>query len=443
VHAGLSIGKIVNILLNDWQHCFKAREPRFLALQQQLSRHLPETTFMAVPDPPAVYESTRQWIVEQGFVPAAYIDRKAKEDVLLDLGISFVQRFIGYKRHSELKPTTPNDVPQMWADAVLDISDEGFGDRSGAPKTVWLRQLPFALRRNPLVFLPQAWGPFEKSGVRKYSLRLLNMADLICARDNVSLEYLKNLSTDLEPKLALAPDIAILLEGLDPKEGVRILREAGLETPAGPVVGLMPETRIHERARVPGDENAYLKKMEAVGGLFLEAGCSIAIMPGQIADRAQWNRTSPPAGVESEQTGRTDDRVLCSALAESLGRKGSVVALAGEYDAGQTKAVIANLDMLVGSGYNNIIAALSLGVPPLVLESSFEYDELLRMFNQQGLAVDLEKMETSAVLSAVEKTWQQRERISKEILQVLPDIQKSASSVVERTAEILLGSVSK
>lgn len=69
-------------------------------------------------------------------------------------------------------------------------------------------------RKLPLVFLPQAFGPFERPEIAVPSRRILMCADYIFARDSVSVSHVRRLlGDDFDlTKIRRVPDITI---GLD------------------------------------------------------------------------------------------------------------------------------------------------------------------------------------------------------------------------------------
>ena len=63
-----------------------------------------------------------------------------------------------------------------------------------------------------IIFLPQAFGPFESRSIINNMKDVLRLADLVIARDQLSFSSLSTLSNSLE-KIYLYPDFTNLLEG--------------------------------------------------------------------------------------------------------------------------------------------------------------------------------------------------------------------------------------
>ena len=131
---------------------------------------------------------------------------------------------VGRKNFAFLKgvlPMIPRDIRQRLGvllpgevDHLLDGSGFGFGDYWGAsrPTDQMLRTCRSIKKKGgKVILLPQALGPFENKKVKANFSKLVDAADLICARDKVSFGNLVS-SYGSNSKFKLYPDFTNLLE---------------------------------------------------------------------------------------------------------------------------------------------------------------------------------------------------------------------------------------
>lgn len=97
-------------------------------------------------------------------------------------------------------------------DCVLDIgAGDSFADIYGAKRFafLWLTKMIARARGVPLLLSPQTIGPFTKPGYRPFARSALNAATAVVARDQISLDVLKELAPRAKAKLAV--DVAFAL----------------------------------------------------------------------------------------------------------------------------------------------------------------------------------------------------------------------------------------
>ncbi|HPR63846.1 MAG TPA: polysaccharide pyruvyl transferase family protein [Thermoanaerobaculia bacterium] len=110
-------------------------------------------------------------------------------------------------------------ITESEIDAVIDISGFAYGDKWG---TIYAREMASACKRwkhdnKKVILLPQAFGPFLNHALRKYVRTIINLADIVYARDSQSFQFLQELDG---PHLNIreAPDFTVLLDGIPSNE---------------------------------------------------------------------------------------------------------------------------------------------------------------------------------------------------------------------------------
>src|SRR5688500_10946083 len=120
---------------------------------------------------------------------------------------------------------TPGFIRKRWyyiiegeINVVLDCSGFGFGDIWGAKKAsdkLGKHIAKWKKKGKKVIMMPQAFGPFLNEELIIVMKNIINYADLICARDQESLKYLKQLCGEND-KIICAPDFTNLIEGIIP-----------------------------------------------------------------------------------------------------------------------------------------------------------------------------------------------------------------------------------
>lgn len=300
--------------------------------------------------------------------------------------------------------------------AAVDVSGFLFSDQRGertAEHLVPLVEL-FARRGKPFVFLPQAWGPFEGPVVRELARRACMSADLVYARDTTSREHLDAI-LPTTVNIEQAPDMAFLFQPAT--NGTRLIAELGLD-PERPIAAISPNMRVYERTDGEGEANHYCAALVRVGRELLARGAQLLLAPHEML----------PPGKE-----RPDDRYLCGILADMLPGE-DVAAVTTDRTAEDLKAMIGACDLMLGSRFHALVAALSSGVPAVAVGWAHKYPELLGEFGMERLVVDHEALTPDALVEAVVEVWNERADYRAEINERLPVIKARASTMFDRVA---------
>jgi polysaccharide pyruvyl transferase WcaK-like protein len=97
-------------------------------------------------------------------------------------------------------------------DLVLDIgAGDSFADIYGLKRylTVLGSKILTLLARRPLILSPQTFGPFEKAWVRKLSLMVIQRAEVVASRDDLSTQFLRDMG--FAKPIVEASDVALRL----------------------------------------------------------------------------------------------------------------------------------------------------------------------------------------------------------------------------------------
>ena len=225
----------------------------------------------------------------------------------------------------------------------IDISGFAYGDSWGYKKA--RRRLGKKVKKGtPYYLLPQAFGPFTDQKLRSEMIRIGKSAKMLCARDNVSLEHLKELGLD---NARLFPDITFALETTGFDQSTMGCSKYGCLI-------------INNKLISSGNMNS-----KEVIELFHKAGeimCEKNISPKVLLHEPQ------------------EDKALADELASRLNCP--IIELE---DAREIKSFISNSYITITARFHGLVSALSTGTPVMAIGWSHKYQELLQDFNAKNL----------------------------------------------------------
>lgn len=408
----------MNILIRGGGFSNKGGEAMMLTVQRELSRRIPGINFLLRLPPQQTGMASFF-----GFVPVPIAKSRVKKGWGLfsqALFRSDVRKAISFNFLGALELA---DVKKI--DGIIDISGFAYSDVWGAEPAerslVWVRHC--RKKGIPYVYMPQAWGPFTKPQVARIVTEMCRSCSLVYARDEESFAYLRELSEESRDKVKLAMDIAFQFQGADKETGASVLKDLGIETGSYPVVGLTPNLRVYERMEGEGSRSSYVKLLINIAHYCMaEWDAAIILIPHEIA---------------LGQSARKDDRFLCRLIHEGISDQGKVANMSENLTADSIKAVISNLDMVVGSRFHSIVFALASRVPAVALGWAHKYGELMRNVGLGDFFLDLKNLDEEKVLNLVSEAWAARTK-SKDILsQRIPRITAQADAVFDEVAAVL------
>ncbi len=322
-------------------------------------------------------------------------------------------------------------------DAVVDISGYAVGDHQfRGPQLTGLAHLRSRAARVamtdlevlsalglPFFYLPAVWGPLERRQAREVADANLRRARRVYVRDRESLEWLEGLPSFSPDKVALASDIAFTFEGASPETGRRLLGDIGVRPDGSPLIGIVPNMRVYERAAGTGPDNLYVRALVDVARHFAnEVGCQVAVMPHEIKSR--------PHAVP-------DDRYLCRLIVDGACDAGTVCAAVGQYSSEELKAMIGEVDLLVSSRFHSIVAAMSLRVPVVSVSWSHKYRQLMRSVDLGDYVLEHEDLGDISLVDLCDHAWESRARMVEALEEGVPHHEVSARQVLDETVALI------
>ena len=251
------------------------------------------------------------------------------------------------------------------ADWFIDGSGFAFSDQWNIKESrikMWGDMLrPLRKRGCKIVFLPQAFGPVEKSNTKKVLALLNENADIIMPRERVSYGFLvKSGIVDIQ-KVKVFTDFTSLVEGIFPKEYEHL--RGG--------ICIIPNLRMIDKGMISYD--AYIRLLTVIMSEAKKSGHPVYLL----------NHEGPKDGK------------LCLECQKSIG--GDVEAVIN-LNAMEVKGLIATAYLVITSRFHGLASALNSCVPCLATSWSHKYEELFYDYGLDGYVLPLNNYETPMAL---------------------------------------------
>ena len=315
-------------------------------------------------------------------------------------------------------------------DAVLDASaGDSFTDLYGPRRfqTVMLTKRIALTADIPLVLLPQTYGPFANSSLRRQAQRVVRRAAMAWARDGASFQVLCDLAGNVfDPaRHRQGVDLAFALEPATPPHGDLEPLNAWLERqPGAPLVGLNVSGLLYNR---PDEARAqYHLRADyraAAHGLIerlIEGSDAGVMLVPHVVTR--------PGHMES-------DVAACQHVRQHLSpslRHRVLVAPALD-DPRQVKWLIGRCDWFCGTRMHAGIAALSSGVPAAAMAYSVKTKGVFASCGQGSHVADLRDSDAPRVVDHLWQSWLDRGAARAALGSHLPAVRRLAVEQVHES----------
>jgi colanic acid/amylovoran biosynthesis protein len=225
-------------------------------------------------------------------------------------------------------------------EVLLDASGFAFGDQHPPERTVRFADQVEAAKRagQTVILLPQALGPFEEPVIRDAFTRVVDAADLVFARDDISLEHAQG-AAGAPDHLRQAPDFTNLVHPARPGKSEDSDR-----------VCIVPNQRMVEKANTTKEADAYVPLMASCIEAVNDAGLRpVLLLHGD------------------------EDADLAAAINHHADR---TVPLHKEDDPVALKQYLGESHLVIASRFHALMGALSQGVPSIGTSWSHKYEML-------------------------------------------------------------------
>ena len=246
-------------------------------------------------------------------------------------------------------------------DLIIDAAGFAYSSQWGDQPTKSLLSKIKRCKKNrtKIVFLPQAFGPFDNINIAKSMKSVLSIADLVIARDKISLKYLKSLQHDSE-NVFIYPDFTVLLEGNLPSYFDKSKYGACI----------VPNHRMIDKTS--SGSGKYIEFMQFILRYLLNNDQKPFILIHESGD---------------------------SELADRLASIDSNIPIIHESNTLYIKGIIGHSNLLVGSRFHSLVSGLSQGIPTLGTGWSHKYVELFNDYDFPDGLLNLSSKESEIINS--------------------------------------------
>lgn len=266
----------------------------------------------------------------------------------------------------------------------------------------YLALMMFAkITRKAIVVPAASIGPLQNS-IHAFLIKVfLAGVDLISIRDPESIQYLKDLGVS-SIRLHLTADLAFLMKPATRARAMEILRNEHVPTEQ-PLLGIaLGRMAAHAGETQSIEQDNVIDAVCSVAKAMKEQfGCYIVIITHSL-------------GPEIE----ADDRVIAETLLREVGGPNCAVVIGEKYSAPELKAVIGELDLLIGSRTHSLIAAMGMSTPAIALTTRKRYKTvgiIGKMFGQSEYMYFTETTDFHSLIEMTRLAWNRRDAIQSQI----------------------------
>jgi polysaccharide pyruvyl transferase WcaK-like protein len=343
---------------------------------------------------------------EQDFEHARKYGVEVVEGTLRQFGVAFLRSFLwaGLNRFGLNVPFLLNDkILEEYrnTDVIIDILGISFTDFFPSLTgyiTQSMRLLIGILLKKPVVKFTQDMGPFENK-VNKYLAKLcLNRLSFILVRGEITKKHLEKLG--INRPIYVHPDTAFVLDPAPIEKINEIMMQEKLDKM--PLIGIVASRQVDQRIS-DGDiksQNRYTTIIAQIADHLIEKlNVLVVFIPNEIA----------------QQKGGYDDIYVAKKAYERIENKNEVRLITTEYQAQELKGLVRKCDLLITSRYHSTVAALSTGVPCLVIGWGFKYDQVMGIMGQKELVCNFETVTLAEVQAKIDKLWHDKEKVKADL----------------------------
>lgn len=281
-------------------------------------------------------------------------------------------------------------------DYYLDGSGFRFSDQmklSTVSISVLESQLSYYHSNNTkIIYLPQAFGPFEKKNSLKVVSILNKYSSLVFPREKVSYNYLANTKLMDMKKVNVFTDFTSLVDGQFPQK-YEYLRNG---------ICIIPNMRMIDMGVTTKDD--YIEFLKAI----IDEG----------------KKSSRPIYLLNHE-GKQDE-LLCYQCQKIIG--GDVEVVNG-LNALETKGLISSAYLVITSRYHGLASALSSNVPCLATSWSHKYGELFKDYELENYVLSLNNIHAAVNTVKLLLNEQENQHIRSRLSDILPKIKEQANAM--------------
>lgn len=229
-------------------------------------------------------------------------------------------------------------------------------------------------------------GPITKRTSRLYLRLGLAYAGLISVRDESSAKLLRESS--VRGEISILPDPALLLQPATRARAEEILEGEGI--PKGDSLRVGVSLRYWQAFDASAQRQFVVKIAKALDALAKKRDISFVLVPFQ----------HPPA---------LGDAGLMDEVAAKCKCRDDVHVVGGQYGPEEVKAILGQMDLVIGMRLHSLIFSLTMGVPSIALSYAGKVASVMETFGSKDFCLPLDAVEDDRIVRLVEKAIEQKD----------------------------------
>ena len=213
--------------------------------------------------------------------------------------------------------------------------------------------------------------------------------DVMCAREIESERQMREVAgiTKITKKIMISPDMANMMPYVSPKN--KDERCIGISV-------------SHQVIKQWNSDETYISCIaNLMNHIMAKTGYRVVLLPNEIPFASNYHDTHVAEEICKELDFNDDVSVLDVSQISST----------------QLKTAIGQCEVLIASRYHSCVAALSAGVPTLVVGWHHKYDELMQLYEQGQWIISSESCTTNQLIEKFDELWENRNRERKIIIE--------------------------
>jgi colanic acid/amylovoran biosynthesis protein len=307
------------------------------------------------------------------------------------------------------------------------VSPWGDGYITTPPHNLLKKSFFLKSSRKPVILFPSSLGPFSGRLKRYLAKKGLERFDRIMARDTVTYKYLNELGFK---NVYLIPDTAFILEPAHKNRVFKILHKEG--TPENcQFIGLNVSQLLNylykeglgvDYPKFMADLTIYLNN---------RFNRHILLIPHQIYRNCYGFNNKQLKSYDG------DDRFAIRETMKYVQNKEIVTPICGEYNAREYKGIISQCEIFIGARMHSVIAAVSSGVPSVIIQYSHKAQGLMNLVGLSQYVWDY-KASKKELFKLIETVWNLRRTLRIDIQSKMVNIKSEAWRAGEILKEVLI-----
>ncbi len=284
-----------------------------------------------------------------------------------------------------------------------------------------LYEISFArILGKPVMLYAQSFGPFNPKYARRPIKFVLDKADLITTRENMSAKWLIN-DVGVESPVITTADAAFMLPSIPREKALNLLQAEAAALGDGLMVGVTAVRNLPDYKDAEVTYAKYIQVLaEAVDHIIINMDAHVFIFPQVIYVPGK------------------DDRVASKELFERIHNQSRVTVLTKDYSPEQLKGMYGCMNLFVGTRFHSCIFAQSMHVPTVPIEyHGHKGLGIMQMLNLDKYVNYMKTINTPELTATIDTIWAEREEVHQKLVEQIEIMQGKSLENIHLAVEYL------